>query len=80
MTLLQSEYSADDHENILLVSNSAHTSFCARKVKHPTVGTRRKTFLMEGDFNVTENYSNFETNFSGALTASDSACMSSMKK
>ena len=38
-----SSFTADECENNLLVSNSAHPSFCT--VKHPTVGTRRKTYF-----------------------------------
>ena len=46
-------FKADECENSLLASNSAHTSF----YKHSTVGTRRKTdFLPEGEFKFYASY------------------------
>lgn len=41
--------SADKCENSLLVSNSAHTSFCTVKLKHPReAAVSENTFLSEG--------------------------------
>ena len=38
----------DEYENSSLESNSAHTSFHAAKLKHLTVGSRRKNKLLPG--------------------------------
>ena len=44
---------ADKCENSLLLSNSAYISFCTVKLKHPTVGTIRKTYVwVVEDFNL----------------------------
>ena len=50
---ISTQYSVDECENSLLVSNSAHTSFCTVKLKHSTVGTRKLHFWVEGDFKCT---------------------------
>ncbi len=44
---INSPPSADECENSLLVSNSAHTSFCTVKVKHPNDLTIRKKYLLD---------------------------------
>ncbi len=40
---------ADEHENSLLVSNSAHTSFCTLKVKQPREVTMSQNTFLTGE-------------------------------
>lgn len=39
----------DGWQSSILVSDEAHSSFCTVKLKHPTVGSWRKTFLLDPD-------------------------------